>query len=366
MKIQDINAYLLKIPLTCSWTIAYSTDTDCETVITEIITDEGVTGYGEAAPFRPVTGDTPKTILAVLEELKPHLIGRNPLAIRTIIDAVDEIFIHNGPAKAGIDIALHDLVAKYYQVPLKLLLGGQCREKVITSLTAWIGTVEETVDRVKSLLQQGAKVIKLKIGQDVQLDIERVKAIREACGDDFLLRTDANQGYTPKQAIEFLEKTTEYQIEFIEQPTAHWDVAGLQYVTQHSPVPVMADETVHTPADVMRLIHEGACDLICIKVMKSGGLLRAHEVATVAQAAGIGCMLGAMLETKVGMTAATHLAYSHPNILYADLDGHFDLIDDPTSNGVEIRDGCSHICDTPGLGLTLDDEIIKKYLVTKM
>ena len=103
--------------------------------------------------------------------------------------------------------------------------------------------------------------------------------------------------------------------------------------------------------------------MINIKVMKSGGLLRSHEIATVAQAAGIGCMLGAMVETKIGMAAATHLAYSHPNILYADLDGHFDLADDPTIGGVETTDGCNYVPDMPGIGVDLDKVTMKKYLV---
>jgi len=365
MKIQEINAYVLKIPLTHTLAITYSASAYCDTVFIEMITDDGIKGYGEAAPFTPVTGDTPKTILAVFEMLKPKLIDRNPLELRTIIDDIDHTLAHNCAAKAGIDIALHDLAAKYYNVPLNLLLGGQCRDKVVTSLTAWMGTVEETVARVKSLLQEGAKVIKLKVGRDVCLDIERVKAIRETFGYDFQLRTDANQGYTPKQAVEFLEKTAEHRIELMEQPTIHWDIAGLKYVTQHSHVPIMADEAVHAPADAIRLIKEEACDLINIKVMKSGGILRAHEIATVAQAAGIGCMLGAMVETKIGMAAATHLAYSHPNILYADLDGHFDLADDPTIGGVETTDGCNYVPDAPGIGADLDKVTMKKYLVNK-
>ena len=128
----------------------------------------------------------------------------------------------------------------------------------------------------------------------------------------------------------------------------------------------MADETVHSPADVIRLCHENACDLINIKVMKAGGLLRAQEIATIAQAANIGCMLGAMLETKIGMAAATHLAISHPNILYADLDGHFDLAEDPTIGGVDTRDGRNYISDDPGTGLELDRSLIEKFLVEKL
>lgn len=363
MKIQEFNAYALKIPLTQAWSISYSTETDCETVLTEIITDDGLTGYGEAAPFKEITGDTPQIILAAYEILKPRLIGRNPLEIRMLLDEIDATLTHNAPAKAGIDIALHDLAAKYYQVPLKLLLGGQCRETVITSLTVWLGTVAKTVERTKSLLEQGAKIIKLKIGRDVRLDIERVKAIRDTFGYDFLLRTDANQGYTPKETVEFLDKTLDYQIELIEQPTVLWDVAGLKYVTQHSRVPIMADETVHSPVDAIRLIKEEACDLINIKVMKSGGILRSHEIATVAQAAGIGCMLGAMAETKIGMAAATHLAASHPNILYADLDGHFDLAGDPTRGGFELKDGCNYAPDTPGIGREIDPEAMQQFLL---
>ena len=363
MKIQEINTYALRIPLTHTLTITYASETHGEVVFTEIISDEGIRGYGEAAPFTPVTGETLTTVIAVIEALKPILIGRDPLEYKMIINDIDQNIPHNSSAKAGIDIALHDLVAKYYNVPLKLLLGGQYRDQVVTSLTAWMGTVAETVERVKFLLDQGAKVIKLKVGRDVQLDLERVKAIRNTYGYEFFLRADANQGYTPKQAVEFLEKAEPYQIELMEQPTLQWDVVGLKYVTQHSNVPIMADETVHEPIDAIRLIKEEACDLINIKVMKSGGLLRSYEIATVAQAAGIGCMLGAMVETKVGMAAATHLAYSHPNILYADLDGHFDLADDPTIGGVETIDGCNYVPDAPGIGVDIDKITMKKYLL---
>ena len=362
-KIQAINTYALNIPLTTPWTISYSTQTHCETVIVEIISDNGLKGYGEASPFSLVTGDTVQSILGALNILTPHLIGKNPLELRTLIDSLDEFFAHNTAAKAGLDMALHDLAARHYQVPLYTMLGGKCRDKVVTSLTAWLGSVEETLERVAFLLKQGAQVIKLKVGQDVMTDVERVRAIRERFGFDFNLRCDANQGYTPKETIEFAEHIDECRMEFIEQPVPHDDISGLKFVTDNSAIPIMADESVHSPSDVIRLCRERSCDLINIKIMKAGGLLRAKEIATVAQAANIGCMLGAMLESKVGMAAATHLAASHPNILYADLDGHFDLAEDPTSSGIETKDGCNSFSDAPGTGVELERSLIERFIV---
>ena len=364
MKIQEINTYTVQLPLTYTLTVAYSSKSVKEIVFVEILTDDGLKGYGEASPSIPVTGENSMTVRAAVEHFKSHLIGRDPLEFKTLINEIDRSIVHNSSAKAGIDIALHDLVAQYYRIPLKLLFGGQCRDKVVTSLTAWIGTISETTERVKALLERGAKVIKLKVGLDLDQDIERVKTIRDVCGYDFRLRTDANQGYTPKQAVTFLEKTEPYCIEFMEQPTVRWDISGLKYVTQHSPIPIMADEAIHAPSDVIRLIKEEACDLINIKVMKAGGLLRASEIATIAQSAGIGCMLGAMVETKIGMGAATHLAYSHPNILYADLDGHVYLAEDPTLDGVETVDGCNYVSDNPGIGVDIDKVTMRKYLVS--
>ena len=364
LKIQEINTYPLNIPLTTPWKISFSTETSCETVIVEIVSDSGLKGYGEASLFSMVTGDTITSVLSVVEQLRPHLLGKNPLELRKLVELFDEFFAHNTAAKAGLDMALHDLAARHYQVPLYMLLGGKCRDKVVTSLTAWLGSVEETLERVDFLLEQGAQIIKLKVGQDVTDDIGRVKAIRERFGFDFRLCCDANQGYTPKEAIEFAERIDDCQMEFIEQPTPHDDIAGLKFVTDNSAIPIMADESVHSPADVIRLCRERACDLINIKIMKAGGLLRAQEIATIAQAANIGCMLGAMSESKVGMAAATHLGASHPNILYADLDGHFDLAEDPTIGGIETRDGCNQFFDVPGAGLELDRSLIEKFCVT--
>ncbi len=361
--IQEINAYALNIPLTTPWTISYSTQTHCETVIIEIISDSGLKGYGEASPFTLVTGDTIQSIQGVLRVLKPQLIGKNPLELGKLVDLFDDFFAHNTAAKGGLDMALHDLAARHYQVPLYMMLGGQYRDKVVTSLTAWLGSVEDTLERVAFLLEQGAQVIKLKIGQDVVLDVERVRAIRERFGFDFKLRCDANQGYTPRETIEFAKNIDDCQMEFIEQPVPHDDIAGLKFTTEKSAIPIMADESVHSPADVIQLCRERTCDLINIKIMKAGGLLRAREIATVAQAANIGCMLGAMLESKVGMAAATHLAASHPNILYADLDGHFDLAEDPTIGGIDTKDGCNYFFDAPGTGLELDRSLVEKFLL---
>ena len=211
----------------------------------------------------------------------------------------------------------------------------------------------DILEILQSTLQEDYQVLKACNAQDGLQMLEANKV-------DLIITDQRMPGMT---GIEFLEKTLDYQIELIEQPTVHWDIAGLKYVTQHSRVPIMADETVHSPSDVIRLANEAACDLINIKIMKSGGILRSHEIATVCQAAGIGCMLGAMAETKIGMAAATHLAASHPNILYADLDGHFDLAGDPTKGGFELKEGCNYAPDTPGIGREIDSEAMKPFLI---
>ncbi|MEW6070745.1 MAG: dipeptide epimerase, partial [Candidatus Thermoplasmatota archaeon] len=321
MKITDIKIYPISIPLRKPFKIALGITYNYEGVLVKIETDENIYGWGEASPSERITFETQATVLNTLDKIKPIVIGKNPLEIEKMMLAVDENVHGNSSAKASIDLALHDILGKYLRLPLNKIFGSD-KVEIRTSITIGIKDLKEVVEEALNLVERKVKTIKLKIGIDAEKDIEKVKALRETIGYGIRLRVDANQGYSVSQAIKVLNALERYEIEFIEQPVNAKDIEGLREVRNNTAIPIMADESLHTPRDAIELIKSDAVDLFNIKLMKSGGLSSSLKIAEIANAAGITCMVGCMVETKLGITAGTHLALGKKIIRYADLDGH--------------------------------------------
>jgi len=347
MKIKDIKIFPREIKKKKPFRIALGTRYFYEGVLVRVETEEGIYGWGEAAPSFSITGETMNTIVVVAEKLKEGFIGRE-VAIEALED-VRKSILHHSAAKAAFDIALHDIIGKHARLPLKTFFGGS-KEKIKTDMSIGIESIEETEEDVRKYLEQGFKVIKLKIGLDRKEDEEKVRRIRESLGYGFELTLDANQGYGVREAIKTMRGMERYEIEFVEQPIPAWDVSGLREVRRNISIPLMADEAVHCTHDAFRVLSEEACDYINVKLMKAGGLHEASKIVTLAESCGVKCMMGCMTETRVGITAATHLALGRRNIVYADLDGHVDLLGDPTLGGIEIEDGYCLLSDKIGLG----------------
>ena len=308
-------------------------------------------GWGEASPSRRVTGETPGAVEAELTRASEKLRGLNPLESAAALERAAR-WIRGPSALAALDIALHDLKGKYYGAPVRHLLGGQ-RTKLETSVTLSIGDEEETLRRAAELVRKGFRILKLKLGRDPEGDIARVRALRECLGGGVRLRVDANQGYTVSQALRVLRAIQRYDVEFCEQPVPAGNLRALARVRRGSPVPVMADESVRTPAELLRLIEARAADMVNLKLMKSGGLRRTLQMARICEAAGMPCQLGCMIETRLGITAATHLALADSGIIYADLDGHLELASDPCEGGVRTVRGENSVSPLPGLGVRI-------------
>lgn len=320
-------------------------------MVVEIKTDEGFTGIGEASPSHRITGETCPAALAIIQQdFTPVLIGENPLFLEKLLDKINSVLIGNPSAKCAIDIALHDIWGQYIGLPLKTLLGG-FKQSIPTSLTIGIKSIDETVKEAKAFIKEGAKIIKIKIGLAPEEDITKLKILREELGYKVKIRVDANQGYQPNEAIKVLNEIEKYEIEFVEQPVACWNIKGLKFVRNKTGIPVMVDESLHSAHDAITLIREEACDLFNIKLMKAGGIREGMKIASIAEAAGIPCMLGSMVETKIGITAATHLALAIKNIKYADLDGHLFLREDVVEGGVITENGEDRVGDEKGLGI---------------
>ena len=329
----------------------------------KIITDYDAVGWGESSPSHRVTGETAETVLKTLDKIAPKLIGLCPLRIEHDVEVMDSIVKQNPAAKAAIDIALHDILGKTCHKPLFMLLGGY-RSEALTDITLSIKSPKEMAEDAVKAVKKGFKALKVKVGVNPAEDVERIRLIREAVGNDTQLRIDANQGWTPQQAIEALNKMVKFKIQFVEQPIPAENLKGVINVRKNSPIPVMADESVHSPEDALRLIQAEALDLINIKLMKSGGILKARKIATIAEAAGIPCMIGCMGESEIGIAAGAHLAAAVKNIQYADLDSDILLKDKLVKKGgVKVKDSMRTFSRQHGLGIEqIDNKLLGKPL----
>jgi o-succinylbenzoate synthase len=319
MGIERVEVYSVTLRYFEPFRIAPGSSEKSRNIVVRILTDYGVEGWGEASPSRRVTGETVETVLEALARIAPRLIGMCPLRIEQDVEAMDQVVEGNPAAKAAIDIALHDILGKTAGKQLFMLLGGY-RTKVLTDFTLSIKTPREMAADAVKAVEKGFRALKVKVGVNSSEDVERIRMVREAVGDGVEIRIDANEGWSPDQAIEVLNRVEKFRIRFVEQPVPAHDVKGLAMVRRDSPIPVMADESVHSPSDALRLIQEEAVDLINIKLMKSGGILKARKISDVAEAAGVPCMIGCMSESEIGIAAGAHFAAGLRNVMYADLD----------------------------------------------
>jgi L-alanine-DL-glutamate epimerase-like enolase superfamily enzyme len=359
LKIQDVDIYYFDIPLKEPFTISLGTITTSSGVLIRILTDGGVTGIGESSPFQPVTGDTQQTNVSAAREIREMLKGKDPLAIESAHRLFGG-FIRSNPALiAAFDMALYDILGKVAGLPVFRLLGGD-KTTFETDVTTGIGTPENMVKSVQARIAAGFKTFKIKVGTDPAADVARLQAIRDAIGYGHGIRIDANQGWTVDQAVTALKAMEKFNIQFCEQPGLDSDIAGMKQVRDESPIGIMADESLHSPTDAVKLINAAACDYFNIKLMKAGGMTNGLRIALIGEAANIRCMLGCMIETRLALTAAAHVHGATRNIVFADLDGYFDHTIDPIVDGMTVKDGLITLPEKPGLGTDIDPAFLKK------
>jgi L-alanine-DL-glutamate epimerase-like enolase superfamily enzyme len=356
MHITDVAAWPVRLKLAEPYTVAYETFTEAVNVFLRLETDRGIAGYGCAAPDFHVTGETPENVLDSLNQTAaPLLAGADPLRPALLLDKLKKAGLQKQPgALAAVDLALHDLVGKIAGLPVWRLLGG-FRDRMPTSITIGIMPLDETTRRAVDFAAQGFRIIKLKGGLAVEEDIERVLAVRSAVGPEIDLSSDANQGYTVEEALRFVKGTQKARLEFLEQPTPKARPDALGRVTRQAPLPIMADESLTAYADARRLARRNLADLFNIKLMKAGGIAEALRIEAAAEAARIEVMAGCMDEAALSIAAGLAFALARPNVTYADLDGHLDLIDDPTAGAVRLEQGLLYPSEKPGLGWDPED-----------
>jgi L-alanine-DL-glutamate epimerase-like enolase superfamily enzyme len=350
MKISKVEYFKVEMPLSIPYTIAYQTVEKTTNVILKITTNTGLTGWGCAAPDLEVTGETSDEVCEHVDKQIIELLeGQFPFQMAGYNHKMKTLCPNASSTRTMVDMALYDLMARHAKLPLYQLLGG-FRKKIATSITIGILPLAETLAQAKTFLKQHFKIIKLKGGLNLEEDIEKVLKLREQLGTDFKLRFDANQGYTFKDAVEFINATKSAEIEILEQPTESGEDKPLRQVTQNVDIPVMADEGLKTLKDTFRLAQNEVVDMINIKLMKVGGIMEGFHINSVAKAAGIEAMVGCIDECALGISAGLHFALSRPNIEFADLDGHLDLQNDPFSNLFTLKSGILYPSEAYGLG----------------
>ncbi len=350
MKITQLECWPIELPLAEPYSIAYDTIDRCVNIIIKIGTDTGLTGWGCASPDLHVTGETPQGVLHDFEQaIEPWLKGMNPFRYTLIEKGLQQVLPKSPSARAMADMAIYDIMAKQAQVPLYQLLGGY-RESIPTSVTIGILSIEDTLAKARDFIKKGFFILKIKGGKDVEEDIEKLIKLREEIGHAIELRFDANQGYTVEQSVRFIKETMDVGIALFEQPTASGATELLGEVTSKVPVPVMADESLLSLKDVFHLTSNDWTDTINIKLMKTGGITEALHINSVAKAAGVEAMVGCMDESALGIAAGLHFALARSNVHFADLDGHFDLLDDPFAGMVILKNGVLYPAEGNGLG----------------
>ena len=352
MQITNVEVVPVELSLRLPYRTACHPEIDRVTVVfVRVETRQGRVAWGCAAFDPSITGETLEDVIQACRACADRARDLNPLNTEYALEKLAQLTETTPSALCAFDLAFHDLLGLAAGLPLYRLLGGY-RNRIQTSITIGIVPIKETVEMARDRARQGFRILKIKGGLDPEDDVLRVRAIHKAL-PHLTLRLDADQGYTVKQALD-VARALEGRLEMLEQPTPAADLDGLHQVTKHSPVPILADQSMVGPASALEIAARRAADGLSVKLATCGGLRCARQVDTIARAAKMTTMVSCVNEPALLTAAGLSLALSSPNVRYGDLDGHFDLVGDPTVPGFLLEEGWLIATDVPGLGCSVD------------
>lgn len=374
MEIEEIHVFPLRIPFKevagiSSWQYPY-----IESILVKIKTDNGVIGYGEAVTDPVFTGETVDSIVGAIKNyLAPAVLGSNPFALKQIHWKMDKALVRNTSAKAALDMACLDVAGKATKQPVYNLLGGKFTSEIFMVPEIVLGPLSHVVKRCEEAVANGARCLKVKVGEDADKDVEKVKQIRKAVSNSVEMRLDANQGWKNYwTALKIMKRIERYDISLIEQPLPAHDLKGNAMLRKAVNIPLMLDESIHDIDDVTAALRLEACDIISVKTMKAGGLLRIKELVDFCSIQGTPCHMGTSWETEVGWAANLHLITALPGIHLWDAYSPTEIYWGATASIATsiksfLKKGARMMKapDEPGLGVSINEEAVTKHLWKK-
>ena len=362
MRITGIDIRPLRIPLKGVFRNAHDTKTRQDSVVVCVRTDEGVTGVGNVDPDPGHSEESFDQTLKALRTLAPGLTGGDPLNLSAALELMDRCLPRHLDAKAAVEMALFDLKGKALDQPVHSLLGGRLKDEVL--LNGWIGLLEpdEAAREALGWRDRGFGSVKIKLGAGVESDRDRVAAVRGAVGAGLKLRVDANEGYDVDEAIRLGRTLAPLDVALFEQPVSRSDYAGLARVRRGIDIPVMADEAIVGPETLVEVIRKEAADIVKVKVMKQGGIMRTLRMVHMAEAAGIRCVIGHGFGLTINTLAELHVAATCANIMDGcESVGPLKMAGDVVEQPLDLRQGRVPVPDSPGLGAELSTAELARW-----
>jgi muconate cycloisomerase len=366
MKLADLRVVRADIPVRRPHTMSFTTLETVNFVFVRLETSDGHVGWGEAACLGGPTWseESAESVAATIERyIAPWLVGRDPTAIEALRIEMARRVQGNPFARAAVEMALWDLAGRALGVPVYRLLGGRVRDRVPLSWSLAVADPRAEIEEAHARIALGHRIFKVKTAAGALADdVERVRRLREALGPAIALRVDANQGWDRPTALRAVRALEPYGLDFVEQPVPRWDLEGLAMAAERASMPIMADESCFTDHDALALARLGSISILSLKLTKSGGLLGSLAIARVAEAAGMGCYVGCMIETSLGTAAYLHLALAAAPVTWGcELFGPLLLAGDVTRRPVQYADGCILSLDGPGWGVDVDETALAEW-----
>ncbi len=368
MIISRVEIYQSRIALREPFVISLGSLDHAENLLVVLHTRSGLSGFGECSPFMTIHGESMETCFTVAHYLGKALLGANALDIARCSSILDTVIYGNTSVKSAFDMALYDLASRHAGQPLYRYLGATSVKPMFTDYTVSFNTPEKMASDAHKIREEGFTVIKVKLGGDANSDLERIRRIREAVGMEIPLRIDANQGWDTPTAIDLLNRLSGFHIQHCEEPIPRWNFVDLPLIRSKSPIPVMADESCLDHHDARRLLSMHACDRLNVKLGKSSGIFKALKIVRLAAQHGIQLQMGGFLESRLGFTAAAHLAQVSDDFLYFDFDTPLMFAEDPVIHGITYGpQGRIALPADIGLGAEFDEAYLrglKKSVIT--